>query len=135
MRQFKTDLEGKQIHTVLRQNPAGRIYGITFVDNQNKCVFNGSDFGKGFSAASLERQFNSTHELGANTNLNTSILSDNKQSDSGLNKSLKTDNSTTKIKSNLLEVLLDPEYQHFHNEVLNLLKKKKRKRKNRKPNL
>ena len=135
MRQFMTDLERKQIQTVLRQNSAGRIYGITFVDNQNKCVFNGSDLGKGFSVASLERQFNSPHEIGANSNFNTSSLLDKKQTYFGLNKSFQTDNSTTEIKSNLLEVLLDPEYQNLHNEVLNLLKKKKRKRKNRKPNL
>ncbi len=135
MRQFMTDLEQNQIHTVLRQNPQGRIYGITFVDNQHKCVFNGSDLGKGYSAASLERQFNSPHEIRANSNLNTTTLPDKKQTDSGINKSFQTDNSTTKIKSNFLEVLLDPEYQNLHNEVLNLLKKKKRKRKNRKPNL
>ena len=135
MREFMNDLERKQIHTVLRQNPEGRIYGITFVDNQNKCVFNGSDLGKGYSAASLERQFNSTYEIRANSNLNASTLPDKKQPDSGLNKSFQTNNSTTKIKSNLLEVLLDPEYQNFNNEVLNLLKKKKRKRKHRKPNL
>ena len=28
--------------------------GITFVDNQNKVVFNGSDLGKGYSAAALQ---------------------------------------------------------------------------------
>ncbi len=135
MRQFKTDLEGKQIHTVLRQNPQGRIYGITFVDNQNKCVFKGSDLSKGYSAAFLERQFNSAHEIGDNSNLNPSTLSDKKQTNSGLIKSFQTDNSKQAINTNLLEILLDPEYQNFHNEVLNLLKKKKRKRKNRKPNL
>ena len=135
MRQFITDLEQKQIHTVMRQNPAGRIFGITFVDNHNKCVFNGSDLGKGDSATSLERQFNSPHKIGANSKLNTSTLSDKKQTNSEINKSFQTDNSTTKIKSNFLEVLLDPEYQNLHNEVLNLIKKKKRKRENRKPNL
>ncbi|MGF2414173.1 MAG: relaxase/mobilization nuclease domain-containing protein, partial [Ferruginibacter sp.] len=42
------------IYTLLRQNAEGRLYGITFVDNQNKVVFNGSDLGKGYSAAALQ---------------------------------------------------------------------------------
>ena len=53
MRQLVTDLEQKQIYTVLPQNAEGRLYGITFVDNENKAVFNGSDLGKGYSAAAL----------------------------------------------------------------------------------
>jgi hypothetical protein len=40
----------QQIYTVLRQNTEGRLYGITFVDNRTKTVFNGSDLGKGYSA-------------------------------------------------------------------------------------
>ena len=49
-----TRLERKHIYTVLRQNADGRLYGITFVDNQNKCVFNGSDLGKNYSIGSLQ---------------------------------------------------------------------------------
>ena len=41
---------------MLRQNAEGRLYGITFVDNQSKCVFNGSDLGKGYSAAALQNR-------------------------------------------------------------------------------
>ncbi len=49
-------LEQKNILTVLRQNDQGRIYGITFVDRNNKCVFNGSDLGKSYSAAHIEEK-------------------------------------------------------------------------------
>lgn len=52
-------LAQKNICTVLRQNEEGRIYGITFVDNQNKVVFNGSDLGKAYSAAHLQTKFSS----------------------------------------------------------------------------
>ena len=46
----------KNIYTVLRQNSEGRIYGITFVDNKNKVVFNGSNLGKDYSAAHLQNK-------------------------------------------------------------------------------
>ncbi|TAG31575.1 MAG: hypothetical protein EAZ35_02660 [Sphingobacteriia bacterium] len=54
MRSLVAALQQKQIYAVLRQNAEGRLYGITFVDNQNKVVFNGSDLGKGYSAAALQ---------------------------------------------------------------------------------
>ena len=54
VKEFIEQLQQRNIYTLLRQNPEGRIYGITFVDNQNKAVFNGSDLGKGYSAAALQ---------------------------------------------------------------------------------
>jgi len=42
------------LYMLLRQNEEGRMYGVTFVDNKNKCVFNGSDLGKGYSVAGLQ---------------------------------------------------------------------------------
>jgi len=62
MKQLVTELTKKQIYTVLRQNAEGRLYGITFVDNQHKCVFNGSDLGKGFSAAALQSRLSNGNE-------------------------------------------------------------------------
>lgn len=41
------------IHTVQRQNTEGMNYGITYVDHKTKCVFNGSDLGKQYSAKGL----------------------------------------------------------------------------------
>ncbi|KAA6306369.1 hypothetical protein EZS27_041974, partial [termite gut metagenome] len=40
----------KEIGVVFRGNEAGRIYGITFIDYQNRTVLNGSRLGKEFSA-------------------------------------------------------------------------------------
>ena len=62
VKQLVTELTQKQIYTVLRQNAEGRLYGITFVDNQHKCVFNGSDLGKGFSAAALQSRLSNGNE-------------------------------------------------------------------------
>jgi hypothetical protein len=49
-------LEKQNVVSVLRQSEDGRIYGITFVDNQNKSVFNGSEIGKSYSVAGLLKQ-------------------------------------------------------------------------------
>jgi hypothetical protein len=50
---FMSRLEKEKISTVLRQNNEGLIYGITFIDHQTKCVFNGSDLGKNYSASAI----------------------------------------------------------------------------------
>ena len=57
LKQFIGELKNKQVYTLLRQNTEGRIYGITFVDNKNKCVFNGSDLGKDYSISALQNKF------------------------------------------------------------------------------
>ena len=44
------DLNRERISAVIRQNKDGIIYGITYVDHKSKCVFNGSDLGKAYSA-------------------------------------------------------------------------------------
>ncbi|MBS1532562.1 MAG: relaxase/mobilization nuclease domain-containing protein [Bacteroidetes bacterium] len=41
------------ITAILRQNEQGYLYGITYVDHRNKCVFNGSDLGKSYSAKGI----------------------------------------------------------------------------------
>ncbi|MFA6059601.1 MAG: relaxase/mobilization nuclease domain-containing protein [Taibaiella sp.] len=48
-----SELRKKGFDTILRQNDEGRIYGITFVDHIKKCVWNGSDLGKQYSAAGI----------------------------------------------------------------------------------
>lgn len=54
--EFIKQLEKKGIHTALRQNDAGLIYGITYVDHQTKCVFNGSALGKRYSAKAIQER-------------------------------------------------------------------------------
>ncbi len=49
-------LEGKGIHVALRQNDAGLIYGVTYVDHQTKSVFNGSALGKQYSTKAIQER-------------------------------------------------------------------------------
>src|ERR1035437_673851 len=60
--EFEKQLAANGINVVFRQNNAGRIYGVTFIDQQNKCVLNGSRLGKEFSANIFNELFTSTKE-------------------------------------------------------------------------
>jgi hypothetical protein len=60
---FIAELAKQQIHVVFRQNEQGFIYGTTFIDNRSKCVFNGSDLGKSYSAKALSERFGTTDKL------------------------------------------------------------------------
>ncbi|MEJ6979449.1 relaxase/mobilization nuclease domain-containing protein [Pedobacter sp. P351] len=54
---FSRALQAKGINVVYRENEQGVLYGVTFVDNTLKVVFNGSDLGKAYSAAALSNWF------------------------------------------------------------------------------
>jgi len=50
---FVHALSKEGILVLFRQNEEGRIYGLTFVDNKSKVIFNGSDLGKAYGAKSI----------------------------------------------------------------------------------
>lgn len=50
---FERSLAHEGVYILFRQNEERRIYGITFVDNKTKVVFNGSDLGKAYSAKAI----------------------------------------------------------------------------------
>ena len=54
---FRSELEKQRIAMVLRKNSHGFTYGITFIDHRTKCVFNGSDLGKAYSAKMITERF------------------------------------------------------------------------------
>jgi hypothetical protein len=53
MEEFKKSLADESISVVFRKSKEEKIYGITFVDNKTKTVFNGSDLGKTYSAKAI----------------------------------------------------------------------------------
>ena len=55
--EFRQQLKAEGIDTVFRINPAGRIYGVTFIDHTNGIVANGSVLGKEFSAGVFNELF------------------------------------------------------------------------------
>jgi hypothetical protein len=54
---FVKYMASNDIYPVIRKNSEGRIYGMTFIDNQTKCVFNGSALGKQYSAQGILNRF------------------------------------------------------------------------------
>ena len=48
--EFRQRLEEQGLRAVIRKNESGRIYGITFIDDEGGCTLNGSRLGKGYSA-------------------------------------------------------------------------------------
>ena len=128
MKNLVATLNQKNIYTVLRQNAEGRLYGITFVDNQNKVVFNGSDLGKGYSADALQSKLavvneNPLAQDETKGNSSSGVLF--KEND--LNKQQDKTISTTTKNDNLLDVLLSTKEQ-YDNTPNNLLKKKRKKK-------
>ena len=55
--ELRAKLRVVNIDLVLRRNDQGRIYGVTFIDHKDHCVFNGSRLGKEFSANAFDDQF------------------------------------------------------------------------------
>lgn len=49
-------LRQQHIYTLLRRGEQGNVYGISFVDNENRCVMNGSEVGKTYSIAALQKR-------------------------------------------------------------------------------
>mgnify|MGYP003575975220 CR=1 FL=1 len=55
-KRFINDAEKQGINVLFKQNENGQVFGVTYVDHKQKCVFNGSDLGKDYSAkAMMER--------------------------------------------------------------------------------
>lgn len=69
---FEKELIKNGISVLFRKNEAGRIYGVTFVNHQQKVVFNGSRLGKAFSANLFLK--NLTHHKLQNQNYRTKLI-------------------------------------------------------------
>lgn len=127
-----TILKQKNIYTVLRQNAEGRLYGITFVDNQNKVVFNGSDLGKGYSAAALQTRLSTVSEnILTKDETNRSDSSGSLQNEIILQKHKEKEIAITSKNENFLDVLLSTKEQYDNTPTSLLKKKRKKKKKNR----
>lgn len=61
---FEKELANNGISVLFRENDEGRIYGVTFIDHQEKVAFNGSRLGKEFSANVFHELFNGKDDIG-----------------------------------------------------------------------
>lgn len=60
---FIQEMQKRNINVIFRQSDLGFTYGITFIDNRNKTVFNGSDLGKQYSAKGITERLSTTDKL------------------------------------------------------------------------
>lgn len=58
---FVDTLKTRNIDTVLWQNDAGHLYGVTYIDHRSRCVFKGSALGKECSATAINRQYHPSY--------------------------------------------------------------------------
>lgn len=114
------------IHTVVRRNETGIIYGITYVDHQTKCVFNGSDLGKQYSANGLQERCQPKPAQPLKSNLQQPDTTPN---NTGIIKDSSADPFNSEKDNSLAEALFQ---QELTNETVPFeLRKKKRKKRKR----
>lgn len=111
LKTFIKALEKENISAVLRQGKEQVIYGITYVDHKTKCVFNGSDLGKAYSAKAVLENCN--QEAAVKEKISTELIQSN-------NRTAGIDWKLPEINNSL------PPYEYVPYQ---LRKKKKRKRK------
>ncbi|MGV3505516.1 MAG: relaxase/mobilization nuclease domain-containing protein [Adhaeribacter sp.] len=76
-------LEKEGIYTARRETAAGMIYGLTYIDYKTKCVFNGSDLGKSYSAKGLQERCRQEETVQSQTGFKASVEALQTQSNSG----------------------------------------------------
>ena len=63
-KELRQRLEEQGLRVVIRKNESGRIYGITFIDDEQGVALNGSRLGKGYAANVFNGYFsNPAHNL------------------------------------------------------------------------
>jgi hypothetical protein len=111
---FQKALYEKGIRCILRENDDNRIYGVTFIDQKNKAVFNGSDLGKAYSANQLSAQLlPEPKDKAANQQHDQDLITNN------------TFSQTSTGSDELIDILFAAEREDL--VALNKFKRKKRK--------
>ncbi|WP_207428899.1 relaxase/mobilization nuclease domain-containing protein [Pedobacter sp. SYSU D00535] len=123
---FAQALHSKGIQVVFRRNESNYIYGITYIDHNNKVVFNGSDIGKDYSATALNKYFgDASHKLSL---VDRSLLEKTSPA-SQSNNPLFADQSITnhELGTSLLDDLLKPDYSEGGG-ISNLFRHRRKKK-------
>ncbi len=125
---FMDELAKQGIHAVFRQSEQGQLYGITYVDNINKTVFNGSDLGKAYSAKAVTERLDHRETANKRAIRPTSYLTAIKKSTNYLKMAMQANRKPTLRDngSDLLDTLLGKTKPDYAPQIL---KKKKKKRK------
>jgi hypothetical protein len=119
---FQRVLDKRGVRVLFRQNDEGRIYGVTFIDQQNKTVFNGSDLGKAYSANLLTAHLKSELPVNLSTKQQQSIGDQPYHAD-----------ESTPPGTSLTGILFQPDQEDT--SALSKIKKEQRRKKRKRLNL
>ena len=124
LKSFAQALEKEKISLVIRQNDNRVIYGLTYIDHNTKCVFNGSDIGSGCSAKAILEKLGEKQFISKEPNHVHPQPLDESVSKNDIPQIDHSGNALTK----LMDTIISPsnEYQYLPFE---LKKQKKKKRK------
>ena len=94
-------LEEQGLRVIIRKNDNGRIYGITFIDDEKGIVLNGSRLGKGYAANKFNEYFSNPEK---NSFLDESFYG---KIDTTLQQQMQTIQSDEQESDNLVDELID----------------------------
>ena len=94
-------LEEQGLRVVIRKNEGGRIYGITFIDDEKGIALNGSRLGKGYAANKFNEYFSNPEK---NSFLDESFYG---KIDTTLQQQMQTIQSDEQESDNLVDELID----------------------------
>jgi len=117
---FEKELAKSGITVLFRENEKGRIYGATFIDHDQKSVFNGSRLGKEFSANVFNELFGQQPESGNKQQPNI-------QPENSIQISKSTPADAGNTLANLFDLMI-PEQAGVWNDYNNFQKKKRKKK-------
>jgi len=119
---FKNALAKEKVILVIRQNEGGTIYGLTYIDQNTKCVFNGSGIGKEYSAqAILQKLGNAQTHARVQEQLENKIATPD-PSDFLINEKKSPDNEFTRMVEDIIRPVEELPYVPYD------LKKRRRKK-------
>ncbi|MCG8308519.1 MAG: relaxase/mobilization nuclease domain-containing protein [Cytophagales bacterium] len=122
-------LDKKGVQIIFRENTDGRIYGVTFVDHRTKCVFNGSNLGKNYSAKGILERLTTKDQFLKQFRPGYTEVKNQKDNGPKNNANLpKIDLGTDKILSDLIKT---ESLDYLSPDATMKLKKRRKKRKGR----
>jgi relaxase-like protein len=125
------ELSKDNIHLVLRQNEKRVVYGLTYIDHKTRCVFNGSDIGKAYSANAINARIHpNSVEAASIRKLEQSVITVKDQSKPQNRSEYKPDYwQTFAFNRDMVKALMQPETDAAINAELTREDYKRKKRK------
>jgi hypothetical protein len=118
---FQKLLQKENISLIIRQNEQRIIYGLTYVDHNTHCVFNGSDIGKQYSAKMILETCRGQHSV------NQKKLLPKSDEKTAIVLAKKSDEHQEEKFNAPLEILLSP-VEQYATGTYHFKKRKKKKR-------